>query len=260
MKRTRNITVLFPLLVLLAGCGDKPSPIWSVELSHPSLTLYRDQALSLWVNCQPPDAQPPAFRFDSDNLNVATVTPDGLVTGVHVGTCRITVTGGGYSDTCTVTVAPQSPFAFTEPHIQPGYTKAQVRALEERPLIRESRTELIYAGENSKVAKITYLFQNNLLSSVIVELACTDCMEDVKTFLTERHLYLETNYNSNMVFQTDITASPDNSAYRNNKVYVELVTGSRWYSAGSWLLQKQHNGEQVAASGMGYFFNIVFGY
>jgi hypothetical protein len=256
MERKNYFIVFVFFGILFAGCSDEStSSIRSVEFTSGDLTLHHDTKSSLWVDYQPSNAQQPVYRFKSDNLNVATVSPEGVVTGVHVGTCHIIVSADGCTDTCKVTVVPRSVF-FSEPHIEEGYTKARVKTLEQRQLINEFRQELCYAGENPNVSKITYRFQDNLLYEVIVELVCTDCLDEVSVFLTERHHYIEVSENNSMIFQSDLV-------FKSNIVHVEFIMnesrlGGGWNSLGEWYVFKTD--KDFAKAGIVYYFNKMFGY
>ncbi len=74
-----------------------------------------------------------AVTWTSDNTAVATVSSNGRVTGVALGTATITATGGGSTDTCLVTVS--NPVAVTgvivdaTAQTSPAYTVALTAAV-----------------------------------------------------------------------------------------------------------------------------------
>lgn len=83
-------------------------PVTQVEVIPDSTTLNVGESYnSLEVNVLPEHAYNKNVSYVSDNTNVATVDANGYISGISPGTANITVTAedGGYSDTCTVTVA-----------------------------------------------------------------------------------------------------------------------------------------------------------
>lgn len=74
-----------------------------------STTIEKEKTETLTPNIQPSNATNKSVTWKSDNTAVATVSDDGVVTGVNVGTANITVTtsDGGYEATCAVTVVNQ---------------------------------------------------------------------------------------------------------------------------------------------------------
>lgn len=84
-------------------------PVESVTLSEESLNLLIGDEVELTVEILPEDAEYDGIVWSSSDEAVATVT-EGLVKAIAEGNAEITVTAGGVSDVCEVTVtAPAIP-------------------------------------------------------------------------------------------------------------------------------------------------------
>lgn len=68
------------------------------------LNLYVGDEVALTVTIQPEEADSLPLEWTSSDEDVASVDEDGLITAVSEGSAVITVTGGGMTDTCDVTV------------------------------------------------------------------------------------------------------------------------------------------------------------
>lgn len=87
--------------------GTVNPPVESVEITNGStLSLEVGETEQLVINIQPANASNKAVTYSTSDATKATVSPDGLVTGVAEGTATITVTtvDGGKTDTIAVTV------------------------------------------------------------------------------------------------------------------------------------------------------------
>lgn len=93
----------------LTACSDDESepPIVAVEsisISPSSISLERDKTYQLQAEVTPKEATEKKVSWSSSDTQVATVSENGLVTGVNRGTATVTATAGGKSATCQVTV------------------------------------------------------------------------------------------------------------------------------------------------------------
>lgn len=86
-------------------------PLESITLSKTELTLEREASETLVASLLPEDALPVELTWMSSAPEIATVTNEGVVTGVANGEAIITVTGDDKEATCNVTVV--SPKAKT---------------------------------------------------------------------------------------------------------------------------------------------------
>ena len=78
--------------------------VTSVTLNKTSATLTEGESMQLTASVNPPDATDNSVRWSSSNIEVATVSSEGLVTAVSSGSAKITATAGGKSADCTITV------------------------------------------------------------------------------------------------------------------------------------------------------------
>ena len=83
-------------------------PVVSVRLNKSSLSINVGSPQTLTATTSPANPTNKAVDWTSSNSSVATVSSDGTITPVAVGTATITVTtrNGGKTATCTVTVNP----------------------------------------------------------------------------------------------------------------------------------------------------------
>ena len=81
--------------------------VQSVTLSNNSLSLNTGDKTTLTANIQPSNATNRNVTWSSNNQNVITVSSNGEITAVNSGNATITVTteDGGYTATCSITVA-----------------------------------------------------------------------------------------------------------------------------------------------------------
>ena len=83
------------------------SRITSIVLSESSFNLNAGSTYQLTATITPTDALIPTLAWTSSDENVATVSADGLVTAIAIGTCTITASstdGGSATASCTLTV------------------------------------------------------------------------------------------------------------------------------------------------------------
>ena len=88
-------------------------PVEGVSLNKAAATLAAGELEKLAAAIRPVNAKDRGIVWSSDNTDVATVSDDGVVTAVSLGTAKITVTtvDGKRTATCIVTVRPYN-FAF----------------------------------------------------------------------------------------------------------------------------------------------------
>ena len=110
-------TVCFALALSagIAACGGETNdelPVASVSLNKTELSLAVGDEETLEVIINPRNATNPSVEWSSSETSVATVE-GGKVTAVAVGQTTITVTAGGKSATCAVTVTEKVTVAVT---------------------------------------------------------------------------------------------------------------------------------------------------
>lgn len=95
-----------------------PEPVATVTLEPASVRVEPGQTATLTATTKSADGTVLAGRavtFASDNVNVARVSSDGVVTGVSPGTATITATSEGRSATAAVTVQPTVAYVVVAP-------------------------------------------------------------------------------------------------------------------------------------------------
>ena len=116
-KGTANITVKTADGGKTASCRVTVNvAVSKVTLNKSSIALERGSTEKLSATISPSDATNKEVTWTSDNENVATVSSDGIVTAVYMGTAKITVTteDGGHTASCAVTVEKADP-QYTPP-------------------------------------------------------------------------------------------------------------------------------------------------
>ena len=83
----------------------KVIPVTSVTLNKTSLTLTEQETFQLSATVSPDNATDKTVTWSSSNTAIATVSQDGLVSAIAVGSTTITATAGEKKATCTVTVS-----------------------------------------------------------------------------------------------------------------------------------------------------------
>ncbi|MBR2810844.1 MAG: Ig-like domain-containing protein, partial [Solobacterium sp.] len=85
----------------------KPVEVTSVTLDKTTASILVSQTVQLTASVKPDNATDKSLTWSSDKTSVATVNASGLVTGVSVGSAKITATSAnGKTASCTVTVNP----------------------------------------------------------------------------------------------------------------------------------------------------------
>jgi uncharacterized protein YjdB len=96
----------------------KPVPVATVTLDPTSVTLEAGDTATLVATTKSTDGTVLTGRpvtFSSDNVSVARVSSDGVVTGVAPGAATITATSEGKTATATVTVQPTVAYVVVSP-------------------------------------------------------------------------------------------------------------------------------------------------
>lgn len=85
---------------------EEPIPATGLIIDSDGLNLFVGEEAVLTVTIQPEGAKSLPLEWASSDESVAVVGEDGLVTAVGEGSAVITVSGGGFTDSCEVTVLP----------------------------------------------------------------------------------------------------------------------------------------------------------
>lgn len=100
--------------LITVSAGDKQSKIFvSVETTAPTITLNKTSHTTTTIGqtftltpTLTPNTSLASFTFSSTNANVATVSTNGLVKIIGIGTCQIKVSAKGVTAICNITVNP----------------------------------------------------------------------------------------------------------------------------------------------------------
>ena len=131
--------------IITAVCGDVSAsctvtvevPLASITLDRTKFTMAVGDTHSLAAAPEPADATDFAVTWHSDNPDIATIDPDGVVTAIAPGTATVTAACGEVSASCTITVGVHAELVQldkTELTMAVGSTKTM--------------TARIYPGEN----------------------------------------------------------------------------------------------------------------
>jgi len=107
MKKT---ILLFCIIALSAVACQKQQEatvsVRGVELDIKQATIQKTKTIALVATVSPANATNKKVSWESDNSSIASVSSDGVVTGVDNGTTTITVMtqDGGFKDECTIKV------------------------------------------------------------------------------------------------------------------------------------------------------------
>jgi len=122
--------IMFAMVSMVVTSCDKEDEtvkVTGVTLNLSTLTVIAGQTATLTATVAPDNAEDKTFTFNSSDPTVASVTNEGLVVGVKVGTATITVTttDGAKTATCAVTVN-QSGISVTSVSISPTTLSVKV--------------------------------------------------------------------------------------------------------------------------------------
>ncbi len=111
MKRYLHISICLVVLTLCATACKEPTPpepelipVREVLISRTKASVKIGQTLALTANIEPADASEQTLSWQSADASIASVDASGVVTGISEGSTTITVSAGGVSDHCELTV------------------------------------------------------------------------------------------------------------------------------------------------------------
>ena len=102
--------IVFPLVFISCSSDDDEIEkdvtvtVSKVTVSPTNLTLNIGDTQQLELTILPEEAEDTKASWSSSNTQVVTISQDGIVTAVSEGNAVITVSAGGKSATCTITV------------------------------------------------------------------------------------------------------------------------------------------------------------
>ena len=173
-------------------------PVSSISLDRNSMSMTRSNSYSLSVSFLPANAAPPtAYSWSSSDEWVATVSQDGTVEALRVGTAtiRVEIQGGIYA-TCSITVNPVYS-SWQDPLLLFGSTPLSVMMSETRTMDNLTNfTEgqaIVYNGEaGSRLQYCAYVFASGALISTLLAFTDTDqtAINFARGYCAERYMLL----------------------------------------------------------------------
>lgn len=109
MRYTQNASDDGTITIDVVNNSVREIPVESVTLDEEALELTEGNTATLTATVAPEDATDKTVTWSSDNMDVATVDENGLVTAVAEGTANITATAGEQSAACAVSVKAEEP-------------------------------------------------------------------------------------------------------------------------------------------------------
>lgn len=173
----------------LSSCSknDMESPSYKMDKE---IAIHYDETHQFIITQGNTELNAKTLNWKSSDESVATVDANGKLSGKKIGMITLTATSGNIKLTSTVTVVPYSNLC-KEPYFQAGANIATTKGRELRPLAGETATSLIYAGENSKLRNVLYLFTDYKMTSGTLLLATTnEVINESARFYKERYTYL----------------------------------------------------------------------
>ena len=128
MKLSRILLLALPIVFVMSACSPKEEPlpnkpstptteaVTGVSLNKTSLSLSIYETFKLDATVSPSNATDPKITWSSSDASVVAVS-NGMIKGLKAGTATITVTAGGKTATCTVTVVKEG---FPEGQVPPS--------------------------------------------------------------------------------------------------------------------------------------------
>lgn len=113
MEKSINKITLFLLgLILLTSCDnfDRTEAIPAISVNHTSLSLFIGDDIQLTASPQ----NNTSYKWESEDIEVATITSDGIVTAVGEGTTNIIVRDGDIQTSIPITVVTLIPLTSVE--------------------------------------------------------------------------------------------------------------------------------------------------
>jgi len=180
--------VLFLLATLLCGCekDEKEEIISSIQLSETSLILQLDQKHQLVVSHIPESLPSPKYNWESSDTDIIKIIGEGLIEGVGVGVCNVTVStlDGKLKSQISVTVSPVEASSISlnlsETSLFVGETsKLRTTILPENT----TNKEVEWSTENSEIATVDNGFVTAISkgkTNIIVKLQGTNIADTCK--------------------------------------------------------------------------------
>jgi hypothetical protein len=186
MKNCTIILTVFALILFFQCSKDETKK--TITIDQKNVAMFSGETTQLGLIFSTEDLKGKTYQWTTSDINVATVSASGLVTGVRIGETFVTASTSDESlvDSAKITIQPKYNL-YLEPYLAFGASAAIVKANETRVLLSEE-SGLAYLGENDNVVAVLYLFDNDALTGAGVLLeTTTDVTSNLMDFLLERY-------------------------------------------------------------------------
>lgn len=175
----RKVLFLLPVLafLFLYGCSSDDDNA-KLSLNKSTVTLNYKTTEQLKASGK--------VEWTSENDFVASVNENGVIEGKHVGKTFIVASNGTEEVKCAVEVAPKYN-TYSEPILDFGITKAELKGRENRELLSETSTTIKYRGNSGSAAsEIACAFKDGKMNGAgaLVKSSYSSVIMD---FLIERY-------------------------------------------------------------------------
>jgi hypothetical protein len=188
----KNLLPLLLSVLIFTSCSKKdPEP--EIIIDAPTLDLKYDQQHQYALKKGSDDIFASTFTWKSSDDKVGTIDANGRFSARKIGVTIISGTESGTSVESKVTVSPRVTL-FTEPVIEFGATKADIKSKEKRKLLQETDEGLAYEGQSGTQTRgVVYLFPGGKMSGAIMLFDnATSTATISSTFIKERYPDRET--------------------------------------------------------------------
>ncbi|MFD2522548.1 hypothetical protein [Emticicia soli] len=178
----RKFTFLALIAVSCAKDDNSPLVISDVEIN-----LKYDKQHQYSIKRGNKTLDNSAVKWELNDKNLGTMGTDGLFKARKVGTSHVNVTYNGALAQGNINVTPYSNL-FTEPIMKFGSSMSDIKYLEKRKKIAETNNGIMYEGENSKIQRVAYVFDNDkLITALVIFKSTTAVAEEAGLFYKERY-------------------------------------------------------------------------
>lgn len=143
----------------LSACSDEENEplvvaVESISITPSEVSVERDMTYQLKATISPNDATEKKVSWSSSDLKVATVSENGLVTGVNKGSAIITAAAGGKKATCQVTVTWEVQSVTVEP-ASLKMTRAGETSQLTASVLPEGSGEVVWNSSDKAIATVS---------------------------------------------------------------------------------------------------------
>lgn len=210
-----------------------PVAVTGVSLDQHSASIEEGDTLTLTETVSPANASNKNVTWSSSDTSVATVS-NGVVTGVSIGSARITVTtvDGGFTDYCDVSVTQPVTYEFVEvSSLEPGkeYLIANGNSGSVYLLTNESGGSRILVGVSASVVNGKITITGSVKSRTLFECVQYTPGNDVTNTIKKNNQYLYSDSTTGLRMNSPATLNRF-WHFRDNKFWQFKSTASDGYT------------------------------